>query len=212
LLWPTLRGERRAEKKPPRAWAAFLRAAGIVASTRHDRRPVRFHDLRHSAASALVAGWRGRRWSLQEVKEILGHRSITTTERYSHMAESALHTAARETHEAGRSTQDKPSASDPSNEKPLFSRAPPARVERTTFGLGKPSLPEEPCEVERLRGLILGLSSRGIEALDAIAAGGPGAWRVVQELLVDLVRAGEASAPAAPVVDLAGERSKRGAR
>ncbi|MGK3995648.1 hypothetical protein [Sorangium sp. So ce1024] len=31
-----------------------------------------------------------------------------------------------------------------------------------------------------------------MEALEAIAAGGPGAWRVVQELLVDLIRMGDA--------------------
>lgn len=195
LLWPTLRGERRAEKKPPRHWRALLRTAGIVAATRHDRRPVRFHDLRHTCASSLVAGWRGRRWSLEEVKEILGHRSITTTERYAHLAESALHAAARETHNAGRSAQDLPSVPATAASKPLESLAPPARVERTTFGLGKLSNSEQLHEVERLRGLILGLSDRGVKILEAIAEGGPGVWRVVQEFLVDVIRTGERVAP-----------------
>lgn len=108
LLWPLPSGARRGDGKAPRGWRAWLRAAGIVPEKRHDRRPVRWHDLRHSCASSLVAGWRGRRWSLQEVKELLGHRSITTTERYAHMSESALHVAARETEQAGRSAQDLP--------------------------------------------------------------------------------------------------------
>lgn len=211
LLWPALRGSRRAEKKAPRHWPAFLLTAGIVATKRHDRRPVRFHDLRHSCASSLVAGWHGRRWSLQEVRELLGHRSITTTERYAHLAESALHEAALETHEAGRSTQDKPRVSAADFANAVNHWAPPALIEKATFGLGKRNIPEDPGELSHLRGLILGLSQRGIGALEAVAAGGPGAWRVVQELLVDLIRAGE-QLDVAPVVDLATERGKRGGR
>jgi hypothetical protein len=71
-----------------------LAAAGIAAERRHDRQPVRWHDLRHSCASSLVAGWWGRRWTLEEVKEHLGHSSITITQRYAHLAESALQVAA----------------------------------------------------------------------------------------------------------------------
>jgi integrase len=37
----------------------YLALAGIVAERRHDGRPVRWQDLRHSCASSLVAGWWG---------------------------------------------------------------------------------------------------------------------------------------------------------
>jgi integrase len=45
------------------------------------RTDVRVHDLRHSYASALVQAGR----PLQEVQLLLGHASITTTQRYAHL-------------------------------------------------------------------------------------------------------------------------------
>ena len=75
----------------------YLASAGIVLEHRHDRRPVRWHDLRHTCAASLVSGMWGRRWSLEEVKGLLGHSSVTVTERYAHLADSALRTAAAET-------------------------------------------------------------------------------------------------------------------
>jgi hypothetical protein len=58
---------------------------------------VRWHDLRHTCASSLVAGWWGRRWSLEEVREMLGHSSVLVTERHAHFADSAMDRAARQT-------------------------------------------------------------------------------------------------------------------
>ncbi len=68
----------------------YMRAIGIT-------RCVRWHDLRHSCASSLVAGWWGRRWSLEEVKEHLGHSDISVTQRYAHLSESAIKAAAKGT-------------------------------------------------------------------------------------------------------------------
>jgi site-specific recombinase XerD len=59
------------------------------ASKRHYKMPVRWRDLRHTCGSSLVGGW-GHRWSMTEVRDMLDHRSITTTQRYAHLSERAL--------------------------------------------------------------------------------------------------------------------------
>jgi integrase len=53
---------------------------------------VRIHDLRHSFASFLVNNGR----SLYEVQRILGHSQISTTQRYAHLSQDSLLTAANE--------------------------------------------------------------------------------------------------------------------
>lgn len=91
LLFPTVRGKRLPAHEAPRWWEAARAAAGLdKPELRHDGMPVRFHDLRHTCASSLVAGWWGRRWSLEEVRKQLGHSSITVTQRYAHLADSVL--------------------------------------------------------------------------------------------------------------------------
>lgn len=54
------------------------------------RRAVRFHDFRHTFASHLIMGTWGRAWRLEEVQILLGHTSITTTQRYAHLAPEGL--------------------------------------------------------------------------------------------------------------------------
>lgn len=212
LVWPLPSGCRRQKGKAPRGWQAWLTAAGLGdPAQRHDGQPVRWHDLRHSCASSLVAGWWGRRWSLEEVKGLLGHRSVTTTERYAHLADSALDAAGKGTAGPVAPAVDLPIIC-PEEEgaqsgNPLFTRAPPARIGRATFGLGRRSEGEDFREVEALRGLILGLSARAVQALEALATGGPSAWPTVSALLVEVAQAGaELSADG---VDLASERARR---
>lgn len=49
-------------------------------------RPLRVHELRHSFASHLVL----QGVPLRQIQALLGHRSITTTERYAHIADESL--------------------------------------------------------------------------------------------------------------------------
>lgn len=100
LVFPNRLGNRRFRGPPPWWEGLRLRAGLADPKKRHDGRPVRWHDLRHTCASSLIAGWWGRKWALHEVQALLGHRSITTTERYAHLAGSVLEDAARETNAA----------------------------------------------------------------------------------------------------------------
>ncbi len=69
----------------------FKEVLALAGITRH----VRWHDLRHSCASALLQGQWGDAWTLRMVQEQLGHSSITVTERYAHLGETAHKKAAR---------------------------------------------------------------------------------------------------------------------
>lgn len=64
------------------AWNTARKKAGLA--------DVRMHDLRHSFASFLVNSGR----SLYEVQKLLGHAHISTTERYAHLADATLASAA----------------------------------------------------------------------------------------------------------------------
>lgn len=72
LLFASRRRADRAYNFDP-AWEAALRAAGV--------RNFRFHDLRHSCASYLAQSGA----SLLEIAEVLGHRQLSVTKRYSHL-------------------------------------------------------------------------------------------------------------------------------
>ena len=70
-------------------WADFENNAGAIVKGAKSRagidRDVRFHDLRHTAAAALVSGYWGEPWTTEEVKEFMRHSNITITQRYSHL-------------------------------------------------------------------------------------------------------------------------------
>jgi len=83
-------GARRQIGKTPRAWSIVKAAFG--------ERKVWWHLLRHTAATSLLCGWWGRRWSLEEVAKLLGHSSVKVTERYAHLLDSELAGIAAESH------------------------------------------------------------------------------------------------------------------
>lgn len=66
-------GARRQVGKTPRAWTKVKEAFG--------ERKVWWHLLRHTAATSLLCGWWGRKWTLEEVGKLLGHSSVKVTER-----------------------------------------------------------------------------------------------------------------------------------
>lgn len=71
------------ERWPRKAWERALEASGV--------QRFRWHDLRHSYASWLVQ----QGVPLADVQQLLGHRSITTTLRYAHLATSDTHERVR---------------------------------------------------------------------------------------------------------------------
>ncbi len=93
LLFASKRGARRRDERLLRGWRKHLTAAGIT-------RELRVYDLRHTCATSLIAGWWGRRWTLEEVAGALGHSSTRVTERYAHIGETMMKAAARETEAA----------------------------------------------------------------------------------------------------------------
>lgn len=86
-VFPARDGEARTEDQMPDLAAALERAK--------IKRHVRFHDLRHTCASALLQGTWAPRWvvrplRLEEVSKWLGHGSITATQRYAHLCPEAV--------------------------------------------------------------------------------------------------------------------------
>jgi integrase len=86
IVFPGQRGARREDSKAPLSFARWVKAAGI-------KRHVTWHDLRHTCATALLAGWWGRKWNLDEVCKLLGHSSIAVTERYARKLNETLRLA-----------------------------------------------------------------------------------------------------------------------
>ncbi len=81
--------------KPPRGWRELLKACGL--------KPRGWHWLRHTCATSLLAGWWSdaeggpRAWTLEEVRALLGHSSVTVTEIYAHLLDDTAFKAAVKT-------------------------------------------------------------------------------------------------------------------
>jgi integrase len=91
FVWPSPKtGEKRFDGSHPHRWHAWVKAAGI-------KRRVRFYDLRHTCATALLAGWWSKAWPITTVQQMLGHSSVKMTERYAHLIDETLSRAGKET-------------------------------------------------------------------------------------------------------------------
>lgn len=113
LLFPGLGGGRRSLSHAS-SWLEYrMRLAGLS-------RAVRFHDLRHTAATALENGWFGPPMAREHVQAVLGHSSIVQTEHYSGGATEAMLRAARAWTAAAESTgpEDQGRISGPANDAP----------------------------------------------------------------------------------------------
>lgn len=89
-VFPGPRGGRRQYGKRPLGWKQALEACKFG-------RRIRWHDLRHTCATSLLAGWWGRKWTLEEVRGYLGHSSITVTERYARILDESVDAAIDQT-------------------------------------------------------------------------------------------------------------------
>ena len=188
LVFPTRSGARRWQ--PPKSWRAAVKAFGVVP---HVGRTVWWHLLRHTCASSLLAGWWGKRWSIEDVCAMMRHSSVKVTERYAHLIPSVVANAAVEADAAwrlkslgggARVAHDRPTprGSRRQNAKTggLLSRWSQVRV-----------LPGAPSEIveERSSPPIGGVGhswARVIAAIEAIADGHPAALRIALDALSEV--------------------------
>lgn len=85
-LFPGFQGGQRQWSKQPLGWARALQ----VAKVGHRN----WHWLRHTTATALLGGWWGEAWTLEQVRALLGHASVTTTEIYGQLLDDSAFKAA----------------------------------------------------------------------------------------------------------------------
>lgn len=154
---------------------------------------LRWHDLRHTAGTSLICGWWGHKWSRGEVQRFLGHAEASTTDRYAHVADSALRDAAALTG-YGKNTVMTPRRSQPKS--PVNSWAPPGRVELPANGLGKRRTTQQSRALgAHITESYRTLSERARKVLEAVDSGNPLAVAMAVRLAADV-------AALAPVIDV----------
>jgi integrase/recombinase XerD len=87
-VWSPLSGRRYGQQMQVRTVEKMMDAAAVKAGL--DVTKVSPHKLRHAFATALVEGGR----SLDEVRDLLGHESIATTQIYAHTSQKRIQEAA----------------------------------------------------------------------------------------------------------------------
>lgn len=117
------------------------------------KRDVRWHDLRHTCGTMLVSGdWGHDPWTLRQVQEHLGHRTIKSTERYAHISPEAGARVASAMPQAVTAACKPPTRPPAPSRNPLFSRVGRQGLEPWTYGLKARDEGEEVREVESPRG------------------------------------------------------------
>ena len=96
LVFPSRTGGVR--EKPPKTFDRVVKKLGFNNGVEDPRDKVVFHTLRHTFASWLVMNGT----PLYTVKELLGHKTLAMTERYSHLAPDSKRKAVEEVFEKGR--------------------------------------------------------------------------------------------------------------
>lgn len=161
LMFPTARGARRQQSKVPAAFTSARRSVGRV--------HVRWHTLRHACASALVAGWWGPAWRLEEVSRHLGHSSLAVTERYAHLAPTAL------TEKAGQMPE-------------WSTDGPDDEIPAENWGKLVLQVPKvAPTKPAEKAGSVDQLGTTARAALEAVASGHPHAVRMLLEVVAAIV-------------------------
>ena len=126
------RGGARRGRKPPACWSKVV---AEVEAPRLGRKPW-WHLLRHTCASSLVSGWWGQRWRLEDVRAVLGHTDIKTTQRYAHLAPDAVQSIASEAHVAWEAVMAPSRRSEHAPDFSTIALARHAGVEPATYGSG----------------------------------------------------------------------------
>lgn len=85
-LFPGFQGGQRQWSKQPLGWGKALKVAKVGHRS--------WHWLRHTTATALLGGWWGEAWTLEQVRALLGHASVTTTEIYAQLLDDSAFKAA----------------------------------------------------------------------------------------------------------------------
>jgi integrase len=97
------------------------------------RNPGRFHDHRDTAATHLLSGTWGPKWSIQDVSDHLGHTDIKVTQRrYAHVTKEARQTRAQSVESDRTYAANMPQACEVESSKYLKSLAPEVGLEPTT--------------------------------------------------------------------------------